>query len=102
MQASPLALVLMSNGPYALNVTLPVGLLAPVSVAVSLIVFVADSVCAVDWLDELVVSDVQLVICTPSGATKSFSSSVNVFEERLLRYTEPKVPHPLSPENSAL
>jgi len=46
VQVSPLALVLMSNGPYALNVTFPVGLLAPLSVAVSLIVFELDSVWA--------------------------------------------------------
>ena len=85
MHVSPLALVLMSNGPYALNVIVPVGLLAPLSFAVSLIVFVADSVCALDWLEELVVKLVQLVICTASGATKSFSSSVNVLDERLFR-----------------
>jgi hypothetical protein len=68
-----------------LNVTLPVGLLAPLSVAVSLIVFELDSVWASDWFEAFVLSVVQLVICTPSGATKSFSSSVNVFDERLFR-----------------
>ena len=85
-----------------MNVIVPVGLLAPLSVAVSLIVFVLDSVCAVDWLEAFVFSVVQLVICTGCGATKSLSSSVNVFDERLFRYTEPNVPQPLVPENSAL
>jgi hypothetical protein len=34
---------------------------------------------------------------TASGATKSFSAELKVSEERLLRYAEPKVVHPLVP-----
>ena len=53
-------------------------------------------------MEAFVFSVVQLVICTGCGATKSFNSSVKVFEERLFRYTEPNVPQPLVPEKSAL
>jgi hypothetical protein len=74
-----------SNGPYALNTMPFVGDCAFERVAESVIV--PPTVCAVAEVafDAVVESDVQFVIWTDSGATKSFSSSVNVFDERLFR-----------------
>src|SRR5437899_848041 len=84
------------NGPYRLNVIPPVAVdVAPVSVAVSLIgsPSVTDAVA-------LVVSEVQLLIDTCSGAMKSLISAVKESEERLFRYAEPKLLHVFEPKRA--
>ncbi len=78
-----------------MNVTAPVGLVAPDSVAVSVIGLPTTESVA------LVLSCVQLLMLTCCGGTKSLSSVVNVFDARLLRYAEPNEPHAF-PLNSAL
>ena len=69
----------------------------PLRVAVSLIVLSVPTVALV----ALVAAVAQLLMFTFTGLTKSFSSSVNVADERLFRYTEPSVPHELPLKRAA-